>query len=89
MFKLYRFENMLYTMSMSGSEIKKYLEFSYSEWLNTMKGPGDHLLKFQRSKDGEPVIRNGEAWLENQPYNFDSAAGLITQSTSANRMEIR
>jgi len=76
MFKLYRFENMLYTMSMSGSEIKKYLEFSYSGWLNTMKGPGDHLLKFQVSKDGKPVMKNGQAWLKNQPYNFDSAAGI-------------
>jgi 2',3'-cyclic-nucleotide 2'-phosphodiesterase/3'-nucleotidase len=76
MFKLYRFENMLYTMSMTGSEIKKYLEFSYSEWLNTMNGPDDHLLKFQVSKDGKLVMRNGEAWLRNQPYNFDSAAGI-------------
>jgi len=76
MFKLYRFENMLYTMSMSGSEIKKYLEFSYAGWLNTMKGPGDYLLKFQVSKDGKPVLKNGEAWLQNQPYNFDSAAGI-------------
>lgn len=76
MFKLYRFENMLYTMSMSGSEIKKYLEFSYSGWLNTMKGPGDHLLKFQVSKDGKPVMKNGQAWLRNQSYNFDSAAGI-------------
>ena len=76
MFKLYRFENMLYTMSMSGLEIKKYLEFSYAGWLNTMKGPGDYLLKFQVSKDGKPVLKNGEAWLQNQPYNFDSAAGI-------------
>lgn len=76
MFKLYRFENMLYTMSMTGSEIKKYLEFSYSGWLNTMKGPGDHMLKFQVSKNGDPVMKNGEAWLKNQPYNFDSAAGI-------------
>lgn len=76
MFKLYRFENMLYTMSMSGFEIKKYLEFSYAEWLNTMKDPGDHLLKFQVSKDGKPVLKNGQAWLKNQPYNFDSAAGI-------------
>ncbi len=76
MFKLYRFENMLYTMSMSGSEIKKYLEFSYSGWLNTMKGPDDHMLKFQVSKDGKPVLKNGQAWLKNQPYNFDSAAGI-------------
>ena len=40
MFKLYRFENMLYTMSLTGDEIRKYLEFSYSGWLNTMKGSG-------------------------------------------------
>ncbi|MBN2665731.1 MAG: bifunctional metallophosphatase/5'-nucleotidase [Bacteroidales bacterium] len=76
MFKLYRFENMLYTMWMTGSEIKKYLEYSYSDWLNTMKGPGDNLLKFQKTKDGKILMRNGEAWLQNQPYNFDSAAGI-------------
>lgn len=76
MFKLYRFENMLYTMSMSGSEIENYLEYSYADWLNTMNGPGDHMLKFQVSKDGRPILRNGEAWLKNQPYNFDSAAGI-------------
>jgi 2',3'-cyclic-nucleotide 2'-phosphodiesterase/3'-nucleotidase len=76
MFKLYRFENLLYTISMSGSEIRKYLEFSYSEWLNTMKGPDDYLLKFRLGKDGKPVLTNGEVWLRNQPYNFDSAAGI-------------
>jgi 2',3'-cyclic-nucleotide 2'-phosphodiesterase/3'-nucleotidase len=76
MFKLYRFENLLYTLSMSGSEIKKYLEFSYSGWLNTMKSPEDHLLKFRLGNDGKPVLTNGEVWLKNQPYNFDSAAGI-------------
>lgn len=76
MFKLYRFENMLYTMTLTGNEIKKYLEYSYSEWLNNMKGPGDHLLKFRLSENGDPVLTNGKAWLKNQPYNFDSAAGI-------------
>lgn len=76
MFKLYRFENLLYTMSLSGSEINKYLEFSYSDWLSTMKGPDDHMLKFRLDEKGNPVIRNGEAWLRNQPYNFDSAVGI-------------
>jgi 2',3'-cyclic-nucleotide 2'-phosphodiesterase/3'-nucleotidase len=76
MFKLYRFENMLYTMNLTGEEIKKYLEFSYSQWLNTMKGPGDYLLKLRLGKDGNPVLTDGKAWLKNQPYNFDSAAGL-------------
>jgi 2',3'-cyclic-nucleotide 2'-phosphodiesterase/3'-nucleotidase len=76
MFKLYRFENMLYTMTMSGEEIKKYLEYSYSEWFKTMKGPADDLLKFRVGKDGKSMITDGKAWLKNQPYNFDSAAGI-------------
>ena len=76
MFKLYRFENMLYTMSLSGKEIQKYLEFSYSGWLNTMKQSGDLMLKLRTDKEGKPVINNGKAWLKNQPYNFDSAAGI-------------
>ena len=76
MFKLYRYENMLYTMTMTGEEIKEYLEFSYGAWLNTMKGPGDMLLKLRTGKDGKPLITGGKAWLKNLPYNFDSAAGI-------------
>jgi 2',3'-cyclic-nucleotide 2'-phosphodiesterase/3'-nucleotidase len=76
MFKLYRFENFLYTMSLTGDEIQKYLEFSYSEWINTMKGPGDMLLKLRTDKDGKPVLTNGKAWFRNQSYNFDSASGI-------------
>lgn len=76
MFKLYRFENMLYTMELSGKEIEKYLEFSYSGWLNTMKNAGDYLLKYRVGRDGRPSLTDNKAWLRNQPYNFDSAAGL-------------
>lgn len=76
MFKLYKFENMLYTMKLSGAEIQKYLEYSYDGWMNTMKGPGDLMLKLRRGRDGKPLITNGKAWFETQPYNFDSAAGI-------------
>jgi 2',3'-cyclic-nucleotide 2'-phosphodiesterase/3'-nucleotidase len=76
MFKLYRFENKLYTMRMTGEEIRKYLEYSYSEWLSTMKGPGDLLLKYRLGKDGKPLKTDGRAWLRNQSYNFDSAVGI-------------
>jgi 2',3'-cyclic-nucleotide 2'-phosphodiesterase/3'-nucleotidase len=76
MFKLYRFENMLYTMNLTGEEIVKYLEFSYSEWFNTMKGPDDLLLKLRTGQDGKPALTNGRAWLKNQAYNFDSASGI-------------
>lgn len=75
MFKLYRYENMLYTMSLSGQEIIDYLEYSYSGWFNTMKSRNDILLRL-RMKNGKPVLTEGKAWLDNQPYNFDSAAGI-------------
>jgi 2',3'-cyclic-nucleotide 2'-phosphodiesterase/3'-nucleotidase len=76
MFKLYRYENMLYTMSMTGEEIQKYLEYSYSEWINTMNGPADFLLKYRLDKNGNPVMNNGRAWLANPSYDFDSGAGI-------------
>jgi 2',3'-cyclic-nucleotide 2'-phosphodiesterase/3'-nucleotidase len=76
MFKLYRYENMLYTMSMSGEEIKKYLEFSYSLWVNTMNGPDDLLLKFRNGKDGMPILTKDKAYFKNPSYSFDSAAGI-------------
>jgi 2',3'-cyclic-nucleotide 2'-phosphodiesterase / 3'-nucleotidase len=76
MFKLYRFENMLYTIKMTGSEIKKYLEFSYSGWLSTMAGPNDLMIKFRLDKNGKPLLFAGKARLKNQSYDFDSAAGI-------------
>jgi 2',3'-cyclic-nucleotide 2'-phosphodiesterase/3'-nucleotidase len=76
LFKLYRYENLLYTITMSGEEIKKYLEFSYGEWLNTMKSPDDYLLKYRTDKNGKPVIIDGETWLKNPSYDFDSAVGI-------------
>jgi 2',3'-cyclic-nucleotide 2'-phosphodiesterase/3'-nucleotidase len=56
--------------------VKKYLEYSYSEWFNTMKHRGDMMLKFRLGQNGKPFTKDGKAWLKNQPYNFDSAAGI-------------
>jgi 2',3'-cyclic-nucleotide 2'-phosphodiesterase/3'-nucleotidase len=76
MFKLYRFENLLYTINMTGTEVQKYLEYSYGGWVNTMMGPNDLLLKFRLARDGKPILVGGRARLNNQSYNFDSAAGI-------------
>jgi 2',3'-cyclic-nucleotide 2'-phosphodiesterase/3'-nucleotidase len=76
MFRLYRFENMLYTISLTGDEIRKYLEYSYSGWLNTMKGPNDNMILFRTDKDGNLVKSGGRARLRMPSYNFDSAAGV-------------
>lgn len=74
MFNLYKYENMLYVMALTGREIKDYLEFSYGLWANTMKSEKDHLLLFKDSPaDGD----ESRAMLANPSYNFDSAAGII------------
>jgi 2',3'-cyclic-nucleotide 2'-phosphodiesterase/3'-nucleotidase len=77
MFNLYKYENFLYTMSLSGKEIKDYLEYSYDLWVNTMKNENDHLLKFNRDENGEIVVTNDRTHLTNPYYNFSSAAGII------------
>ena len=76
MFKLYRFENMLYTMILSGEEITNFLEYSYSGWFNTIKTANDYALKFRTDQNGKIELQNGRAWLKNPAYNFDSAAGI-------------
>jgi 2',3'-cyclic-nucleotide 2'-phosphodiesterase / 3'-nucleotidase len=69
MFSLYRFENLLYTMELSGAEIDAYLEYSYNLWMDEMDNKDDHLLKF-RLVDGK------KSKLANAFYNFDSAEGI-------------
>ena len=73
MFKLYRFENQLYVVEMTGREIRGHLELSYSRWVNTMKSPDDHLLLLNDESRGDQQ-RMG---FRNYTFNFDSAAGII------------
>lgn len=71
MFNLYKYENMLYTMELTGKEIKGFLEESYAIWTNQMQSANDHLLLLTERKDG-----NGYTFT-NPSFNFDSAAGII------------
>lgn len=80
MFNLYKYENMLYTMMLTGREVLGHLEMSYGQWVNQMSGPDDHLLLFRESTDGEVGDKNsgkGKPKFRNIYYNFDSAAGII------------
>ena len=74
MFNLYKYENMLYVMRLSGREIHDALEMSYSLWTNRMQSPDDHLLALRDRKDGAADER---AAFRHPSYNFDSAAGII------------
>lgn len=69
MFKLYKYENFLYTISLTGSEIDDFLEYSTSLWFNTMDSRNDHLLKVKKSE-------NGYFFLKNKYFDFSSASGI-------------
>lgn len=72
MFKLYRYENQLYVLNMTGAEIRKHLEESYCRWVNTMTKADDHLLLLSQQTHGNQE-RMG---FQNFTFNFDSAAGI-------------
>lgn len=72
MFNLYKFENQLYVMRMTGKEIRQYLEMSYNLWTNTMTSPDDHLLLLDSTTHND-AQRLG---FKNFSFNFDSAAGI-------------
>ena len=72
MFNLYKYENWIYVMNLTGEEIRKHLEMSYDLWVNTMTSPDDHIM-----------LISEQAWddkqrcgFKNLAFNFDSAAGI-------------
>lgn len=72
MFNLYKYENQLFVMRLTGKEIRKALEMSYDLWVNTMTSPDDHLLLLDSQTRGDQQ-RLG---FKNFSFNFDSAAGI-------------
>ena len=72
MFKLYRFENLLFVLNMTGEEVRKHLEYSYDMWTNQMTSPDDHILLLNDAMK-EDQQRTGFKYYT---FNFDSACGI-------------
>ena len=72
LFTIYPFENQLYVITMTGEEIRRYLEASYDNWVDV---PGSrHALKI---KHGDNPRTGERQWsFVGTSYNFDSAAGI-------------
>ncbi len=68
-FNLYRYENSLYTINLTGAEVDAVLEFSAAQWFNQMASANDHLLNLT-------TLPDGKVSLANRYYNFESAAGI-------------
>ncbi len=74
MFNLYKYENLLYVIDMTGREIKDYLEMSYDQWTHRMATSDDDFLRFKAQRQEGDASR---AALEYPSYTLDSAAGII------------
>ncbi len=70
MFNLYKFENLLYTMRLTGLEIKGALEMSYGNWVSQMNSADDPIMLLKPATDGQRPT------FQNMTFNFDSAAGI-------------
>jgi len=79
MFNLYVYENFLYTMNMTGQQVKDFLEFSYLGWMDTMKSDADHIINFKKDASGKIVVdeKSKLPVTATRYYNYDSAAGII------------
>ena len=76
LFAIYKYENQISKIWMSGYDVKRFLEFGYSRQFNQMRSADDHLLSFVCDKDGQVMMdRFGPVMLTPQ-YNFTSAAGI-------------
>lgn len=72
MFNLYKYENQLYVMLLTGKEIRNHLEMSYDLWTNMMVSADDHLLLLNEEAQDE----HERARFKNFLFNFDSATGI-------------
>lgn len=73
MFNLYKYENLLYTMRLTGREVVRALELSYARWTRPMHSPTDSLLRLRT--EPRPGAED-RARFVHPSYNFDTAAGL-------------
>jgi 2',3'-cyclic-nucleotide 2'-phosphodiesterase/3'-nucleotidase len=72
MFKLYRYENFLCTLKMSGKEVRDFLEFSANLWFDSLTEESTSVLLLRKDAKKD---RYGLP-LKNAYYNFDSGAGI-------------
>lgn len=78
MFALYPYENLLYTISLTGRELDMMAEYSYGKWFNQMESLDDDLISFRKDAEGNLIYseRYGTYEGTSRYYNYDSYAGV-------------
>jgi len=76
LFTLYKYDNQICKMWMSGHDIKNYLEYGYARQFASMNDNHGHLLAFKYDKDGKMLVGRWGPELVVPQYNYSSAAGI-------------
>lgn len=76
LFSIYKYENQMTKMWMTGDEIRRFLEFGYGRQYYQMTSPKDHLLNFRLKANGDTIMGRFGPELVTPQYNFTSAAGI-------------
>lgn len=76
LFTLYKYENLLFTMRMTGADVQKFLEFGFDRQFATMQSANDHLMAFEKNEKGEIEINGNRPSLLTPTFNYTSAAGI-------------
>lgn len=76
LFRIYRYENYLYVMELSGQEVDQFLEYACGRWYAQMYTAEDDLLQYQYDGAGN-ISRRGKYPATVEPfYNYSTAAGI-------------
>ncbi len=78
MFSLYPYENLLYTVSLTGRELHDMAEYSYGAWFDQMSSLDDDLINFKKDADGNLIYSERYNSFEGvtRYYNYDSFSGI-------------
>lgn len=76
LFTLYKYENLLFNVKMSGREVQRYLDFGFDRQFNVMKSANDHLMAFLTDEQGNILYNNFGPQFTTPTFNFTCAAGI-------------
>ncbi len=76
LFTLYKYENQLFTLAMTGEEVKTYLEFGFANQYNQMASANDHLLAFKKDADGKYIMNAYGPQYVTPTFNYTCAGGI-------------
>ena len=74
LYKLYQYDNWMYVMQLTGTQIDGLLEYSYAKWTNQMISADDHLINFTSLDES---VTPPSYTTATRYYNYDSAAGIV------------